>query len=52
MLLNLSGEASDALGHVTPFLHVENETTKLYFGAAARQTWDGNAIAVAQVTIP
>jgi hypothetical protein len=52
MLLSLSGQASDAFGQVTPFLHVDSETIKLYFGAAARQTWDGNAIAVANVTLP
>ena len=52
MLLKLSGEASDAFGHVTPCLHVDGNTTKLYYGAAARQTWDGNSIAVATVVFP
>jgi BNR repeat-like domain/Glycosyl hydrolases family 32 N-terminal domain len=52
MLLNLSGKSYDQFGQVTPFLLVEDQSTMLYFGAAARQTWDGNAIAVAKVTIP
>jgi len=31
---------------------VDGNTTKLYYGAAARQTWDGNSIAVATVVFP
>lgn len=53
LLLTLSGETHDAFGHVTPFLHVDIDGNNcLYFGAAARQTWDGNAIACAAVEIP
>lgn len=52
MLLEVSGQAIDAYGHVTPFLLIDGDTTNLYFGAAARQTWDGNSIAVLPVTLP
>lgn len=52
ILLPISGEAIDRFGQVTPFLHIDGANTKLYFGAAARQTWDGNSIAVAPIIIP
>jgi sucrose-6-phosphate hydrolase SacC (GH32 family) len=44
-LSELSGEASDRFGQVTPFLWPTADRWWLYFGAAARTTWDGNRIA-------
>lgn len=37
---------ADAFGHVTPFLLVDEtgNPSAVYFGAAGRTTWDGNAI--------
>lgn len=43
-----SGQAFDAAGHVTPFLLIGPAGTldAVYFGAAAKLSWDHNAIAV------
>ncbi len=52
VLKTISGKSMDAYGHVTPCIHVENHTLTLYFGAASRKTWDGNAISATKVSIP
>ncbi len=51
-LVSLSGETSESFGHVTPFLFVADSELTLYYGAAARQTWDGNSIATIKVKLP
>lgn len=52
MLTELSGDASDRFGQVTPFLHSTSSGLVLYFGAAARVTWDGNRIGRMKVSVP
>jgi WD40 repeat protein len=52
MLHPLSGSAADRFGQVTPFLLTNSTPPRLYFGAAARQSWDGNAIAAAGIVLP
>lgn len=52
MLLPRSGGEADQHGQVTPFLHLEGGRATLYFGAARRRTWDGNAITAVPVTLP
>ena len=48
-----SGAEVDRFGCVTPQLVIDNESPQkkmhLFFGAAARQSWDGNAIAVIEL---
>jgi hypothetical protein len=51
-LVSLSGGPADRFGHVTPFLLVAQGQPRLYFGAASRKTWDGNAIGVMTVDRP
>lgn len=48
LLLRKSGHAVDAFGHVTPCLLVDatKHRHRLFFGAAAAETWDRNKIAV------
>ena len=52
LLLPLSGNEDDRFGHVTPFLHTQDGKATVFFGAAARKTWDGNAISAAPVRLP
>jgi hypothetical protein len=47
-LVSVSGGDADRFGCVTPFLLKEF----VYFGAAGRQTWDGNTIASKMVPLP
>lgn len=49
LLQPLSGQAIDRFGQVTPFLMSTDTHCFLYYGAAARSTWDGNAIARSEV---
>jgi hypothetical protein len=51
-LTQMSGEASDRHGQVTPYLLQTLDHLTLYFGAAARASWDGNRIARMKVTLP
>lgn len=51
-LLPLSGEDFDRFGQVTPFLHHDEAGTRVYFGAAARRTWDGNAMGCSWTVLP
>lgn len=52
LLMPLSGGLGDRFGQVTPFLFLQEGRAALYFGAASRKTWDGNAIASATVVLP
>lgn len=52
ILLSLSGEDSDRFGHVTPFLRHDGAGARIYFGAAARKTWDGNSIGGSSIVLP
>lgn len=52
LLLPLSDGTMDRFGQVTPFLDIENGQATLYFGAAARRTWDGNSIASVGIPLP
>ncbi len=52
LLLPLTGGETDRFGQVTPFLQTQGNASVLYFGAAARQSWDGNAIGTAVVVLP
>ncbi len=45
LLTSLSGTSFDHFGHVTPHLVPSGATWRLFVGAAARQSWDGNAVA-------
>ena len=51
LLAGLSGGESDRFGMVTPALVFFPDRAMLFHGAAARRTWDGNAIAVRPVTL-
>lgn len=51
LLNSLSGGDPDRFGQVTPFLWRDAGGAKLYFGAAARKTWDGNAIAAKSISL-
>jgi hypothetical protein len=52
LLAKKSGGATDAYGHLTPFLLLDAEKGLhyLYVGAARAATWDRNQIAVIPVT--
>jgi hypothetical protein len=52
MLQPLSGGPADRFGQVTPFLLTNQSGFRLYCGAAARQSWDGNAIAATDIPMP
>lgn len=39
-------------GHVTPFLFVDEKIVRLYYGAAAAENWNQNAIYAADVKLP
>lgn len=51
-LLALTGGEADRFGQVTPFLGIHGGDATLYFGAAGRKTWDGNAIARVPLSLP
>lgn len=51
-LLPLSGEALDLFGQVTPFLQHDEAATRIFLGAAARRTWDGNSIGCSSIVLP
>ncbi|MFO0945709.1 MAG: hypothetical protein U1D30_07170 [Planctomycetota bacterium] len=43
--MNKSNDPSETYGHVTPFLFLHDDGSNvLFYGAASRTTWDGNAI--------
>jgi hypothetical protein len=52
LLLGLGGSDADRFGQVTPFLLRHGNQVTLYFGAAGRKSWDGNAVASALVSLP
>ena len=52
LLVPLSGGESDRFGMVTPALVRFPDRLMLFHGAAARRTWDGNAIAAKPVVLP
>lgn len=52
LLQSLSGGDVDRYGQVTPFLFLHPGHAWLYFGAAARKTWDGNAIVTTRIDLP
>lgn len=45
LLLPISGGLADRFGHVTPHIVPIADSWRLFVGAAARQSWDGNAVA-------
>ena len=49
LLTPLSGSEADRFGHVTPHLVRYKNDWRLFVGAAARQSWDGNAIAEVKI---
>ena len=52
LLTGLTGGERDAFGMVTPcFVHIRRRSC-LFYGAAARKAWDGNAIAVKPISFP
>jgi hypothetical protein len=52
LLCGLSGGKNDAFGMVTPFFVRLQGRGVLFYGAASRRTWDGNAIAVKPISFP
>jgi WD40 repeat protein len=52
LLHPLSGSPADRFGQVTPFLLTTGSTPRLFFGAASRQSWDGNAITATDIVLP
>lgn len=51
-LTHLSGTPADHFGQVTPFLIRLGDRDWIFFGAAARKTWDGNAVCVLPIDLP
>jgi predicted GH43/DUF377 family glycosyl hydrolase len=45
VVTGLSGTDSDRFGRVTPHIVKANNTWHIFFGAAARKSWDGNIVA-------
>ena len=52
MLYAVANQPECRFGCVTPFLLPTESGPQLFFGAASRKTWDGNAIAGVSVSLP